>query len=349
MNNFVQTSRLIWKIPLGYRFFKSMNFPRPLPASVAFITTYKCNSQCKTCNIWETYIKNPEEAKEELTLKEYEKIFENIGNPYWVTVGGGEPFLRNDIDKLTISLYRIAHPVIINILSNASSPEIIFGKVKNILEECKKARLILNLSLDHIDKQNDVIRGREDSFNLFLDAVKRLKEIKHKNFTLGIHTVVSKYNYQDFASIYNYVNNFLSPDSFIIENAQIRREFMNNYADISAENKELIKIIDFFISQMSRCKYKKIGKLIKAFRMTYYNSLKYFFQKGRMHYECFAGFCSCQIGPFGDVHACAVKNYFMGNLRDNNYNFKELWCGWEAQNARRAIKAENCRDRKSVV
>ena len=342
MNNFIQTSGLIGKIPMGYSFFKSMNFPRLLPASVAFITTYECNSRCKTCNVWGTYIKNPEKAKEELALKEYEKIFENIGNPYWVTVGGGEPFLRSDIDKLVISLYRIAHPVIINIPSNASLPEIIFTKVKNILTECKGVRLILNLSLDHIDSQHDAIRGRENSFNLFLDTVKTLKEIKNKNFTLGIHTVVSKYNYQDFASIYNYVNNTLSPDSFIIENAQIRREFMNNDADISPENKELIKVIDFFISQMSKRKYKKIGKLIKAFRMTYYNSLKYFLQRGRMPYKCFAGFCSCQIGPFGDVHACAVKNYFMGNLRDKNYNFKELWLGREAQNARKAIKTENC-------
>jgi len=342
MNNFIQTSRLAGKIPLGYRFFKSIDFPKLFPANVVFVTTHRCNSQCKTCNIWKTQIKNPEKAKKELTLEEYEKIFETIGNPYWVTIGGGEPFLRNDIDKLIISLYRIAHPAFINIASNASLPELIFNKVRNILEKCKRIKLILNLSLDHINNQNDAIRGTEGSFKLILDTVKRLKEIKRENFTLGIHTVISKYNYKDFAHIYNYVDKFLSPDSFIIENAQIRHEFMNDDADVFVENEELIKVINFFMSQMNRRKYKKTGKLIKAFRMAYYSSLKYFLQKGQMPYKCFAGFCSCQIDPFGEIQACAIKNYFMGNLREKNYNFKELWRSREARNARRAIKIANC-------
>lgn len=337
----LSTYKLISKIP-GYYLFRSINYPKLLPNNVVFVTTYKCNSKCKTCNIWKIYTKNPNRESEELTLEEYKKIFRTIGNPYWITVGGGESFLRDDIDKIIISLYNIAHPKIINIPSNGSLPEITYSKIKNILNKCKDLKLILNLSLDHIGPQNDYIRGLNGSFELFKDTINNLKRINNKNFTLGIHTVISKYNQKDFPDIYDYVKKVFDPDSYIIENAQIRREFINNGADISPNEKELVSCLDFFISRLKNDRYKKLGKLVRAFRINYYSSVKHFLQTGRMSYRCYSGLASCQINPYGDVWVCAIKNYPMGNLRQKNYNFRKLWLDSEAENAREEMKTTNC-------
>jgi len=309
---------------------------------MVFVTTYKCNSKCKACNIWRAYIKNPDEENKELTLEEYKKIFRTIGSSYWATVGGGEPFLREDIDKIIISLYEIARPKIINIPSNGSLPDITYSKIKNILKNCEDLKLILNLSLDHIGVKNDNIRGLNGSFELFKDTINKLKKIKNNNFTLGIHTVVSKYNYKEFEQIYDYIKKFFNPDSYIIENAQIRREFMNNGAYISPDKKDLLRTLNFFISRLKRDRYKKLGRLVKAFRLNYYSSIKQFIQTGQMPYKCYAGFSSCQINPYGDVWVCAIKNYLMGNLRQKNYNFRKLWISQKAEAVREKMKSANC-------
>ena len=41
----------ILKIPFNYLGYY-INLPLTLPMSIAFAVTYKCNSHCKTCNIW---------------------------------------------------------------------------------------------------------------------------------------------------------------------------------------------------------------------------------------------------------------------------------------------------------
>lgn len=332
---------MISKIP-GYHLFRTINYPRLLPTNMVFVTTYKCNSKCKTCNIWKVYIENSKKENEELTLEEYNKIFKTIGNPFWATITGGEPFLRGDIDKIITSLYNIAHPEIINIPSNGSLPDIIYFKTKNILNKCKNLKLILNLSLDHIGSKNDSIRGLNGSFELFKDTITNLKRIKNKNFTLGIHTVISKYNYKEIKQIYDYIKKAFNPDSYIIENAQIRREFMNNGAYIAPDEEDLLRNLNFFISRLKKDKYEKLGRLTKAFRLNYYFSVKKFIQTRQMPYKCYAGFSSCQINPYGNVWVCAVKNYFMGNLRQKNYNFGKLWISPEAENARKGMKPADC-------
>ncbi len=334
--------KLFARIP-AYFLFRVINLPRLLPINMVFVTTYKCNSRCKTCNIWRRmYIDNRKIENRELMLEEYRKIFRSIGNPYWITVEGGEPFLREDIDKIIILLYEIAHPQIISIPSNGSLPFVITSKVDNILNKCKNLKLILNLSLDHIGQDNDNLRGLNGNFELFRETIRNLKKLQNKNFTLGIHTVISKYNCKMITQIYDYVKNTFNPDSYIVENAQIRTELMNEKLCIMPEREDLLESINFFIAKLKKDRYKKMGKMIRAFRLNYYSSVRQFIQTGRMPYKCYAGFSSCQINPFGDVYVCATKNYFMGNLKEYGYSFRKLWSGSEAKNARRLMKMSNC-------
>jgi hypothetical protein len=46
----------------------------------------------------------------------------------------------------------------------------------------------------------------------------------HKNFTLGVHTVISNFNVDEFETIYAFVRDELKPDSFISEIAEERVE-----------------------------------------------------------------------------------------------------------------------------
>ncbi|MCJ7772594.1 MAG: radical SAM protein, partial [Desulfobacterales bacterium] len=89
------------------------------PINITFSVTNKCQSQCKTCNIWEIYKKHPEKREEELNLNEIEKIFSSIGHIYIFNTSGGEPFLRNDFAEIIELACKYLTPGIIHIPTNA--------------------------------------------------------------------------------------------------------------------------------------------------------------------------------------------------------------------------------------
>ena len=60
------------------------NFIRlPEPYKLTFSVTYRCNSRCKTCRIWERG------AEDELTCEEIDRIFRNL-NTEWVNLTDSE-------------------------------------------------------------------------------------------------------------------------------------------------------------------------------------------------------------------------------------------------------------------
>ena len=60
-----------------------------LPGELYIEVTNRCNSRCRTCNIW------CKEAREELTAEEMARIFQKLGRaPYWITFSGGEPLFQ---------------------------------------------------------------------------------------------------------------------------------------------------------------------------------------------------------------------------------------------------------------
>jgi MoaA/NifB/PqqE/SkfB family radical SAM enzyme len=57
---------------------------------------------------------------------------------------------------------------------------------------------------------------------------------------------------------------------------------------------------------------------------------------------CYAGWVSAQIYANGDVWPCCIRADTMLNLRDVDYDFKEVWFSPEADRIRRSIYAKEC-------
>jgi MoaA/NifB/PqqE/SkfB family radical SAM enzyme len=74
-----------------------------LPVNITVSGSYRCNSRCKTCNVWLL-------PNDDLTLEEWDRVFESLGRaPYWFTFSGGEPTLRKDLPDMVASAYRPRH------------------------------------------------------------------------------------------------------------------------------------------------------------------------------------------------------------------------------------------------
>jgi MoaA/NifB/PqqE/SkfB family radical SAM enzyme len=275
-------------------------------------------------------------------LEEWEKIFRSLGkNLFWATISGGEPFLRNDIVEIVGALYDHCKPSIINIPTNGLLKERIPDVVKKITQHCKSAQIIINLSIDDIGDKHDAIRGIPGSYARVLDTFAALKSLNISNLSVGIHTVISKFNVGRIPEIYRHLRT-LCPDSYITEIAEEREELDTIGAGISPEYSDYARAVDFLANELKSDHFNRVGKITRAFRMKYYEITKKILREHRQVIPCYAGFASAQIAPDGEVWMCCVKAKSIGNLRDVGYDFSKVWFSTKAEELRTSIKKKEC-------
>lgn len=315
---------------VSYSLFREFGITRPLPINITVSITDVCNFMCKTCNIGRLYLAHPELSKNELTVDEYAKIFRNLGKVLWVTVTGGEPFFRKDLAEAVSAINREASPKFMTIATNGYTPKKIADDVTRILQDCKRTRLVVNISLDGLEPLHDEIRGMKNSFSKVVESYWALKNIGSKNLTVGINTVISRFNIHQIDQIVHFINNELKPDSYICEVAENRAKLYNEGSDITpvAYDEAVRKIMD--MKNMSK---KPVPTIVKLSRRIFYKSLL-----SRKTHKCFTGFASASIMPKGDVWLGYVKQSNIGNLRDAGYDFRKLWFSDKANFARSDLK-----------
>ena len=92
------------KLPL-YWAFRRFGWPRMYPFSVVVSISFRCNSKCRTCDVWR-------KPNDDMTVEEWDKVFANLGRtPFYITFTGGEPFLRKDLDEMVISALPALPPI----------------------------------------------------------------------------------------------------------------------------------------------------------------------------------------------------------------------------------------------
>ena len=312
--------------------------PLMLPVNITVSVSYRCNSRCKTCNVWLL-------PNDDFTIEEWDRTFQSLGQaPYWFTFSGGEPTLRKDLPEMVASAYRHCKPGIINIPTNGIQDKIIPGRIEQILQTCPESEVIVNLSLDAYGLKHDHIRGVRGNWERSMRTYAAFKELKsrYKNFTLGIHTVISNFSVEHFPELCEYVERELKPDSYITEIAEERVELDTVGLGITPTAEKYSVAIDKLVEALRDQKVTGISRVTQAFRREYYEIVKRTLREHRQIIPCMAGVASAQIAPNGDVWTCCIRAESMGNLRDYDYNFAQVWQTAKANELRRSIKAREC-------
>ena len=206
--------QVIRKVPFIWC-FRTFGRPRRLPMNLTISPSFRCNSRCKTCNVYE-------KESRELSIEEWQRVFTSLGRaPFWVTVSGGEPFLNRRLPDLAGALYDTCRPAIINIPTNGLLVDRIPDYVERIAEHCRNSEVVINVSIDDIGELNDEIRGVAGAYEKALATFSALKAMDLDNLSVGIHTVISKYNVGRISEIYPVLVS-MHPDSYITEIAEER-------------------------------------------------------------------------------------------------------------------------------
>lgn len=297
-----------------------------LPNYLIFYVTALCNSKCKTCFNWKF---NKTVVKNELTLDEINKMSKKMKVLKYVTLGGGEPFLRNDLDKICEIFYKNNNTRIFSIPTNALSPKRIFTVTELILKKCPESIVRLSLSIDGINEQHDHIRGVKGNFKKVIETYNLIKKFKKKyNFELMCNTTFSSYNQNNIKEIYNFIKKKFEFDYYSVTLVRgDSREFLAKNVDYE-KYKEFVNFLEkeYFKEKKEKNKNPIINllELLPIFtRRGVVKTLK----SEKRFYKCYAGKKFIVIDSFGNLFPCEMLNKKFGNLRDYDYDLKKILKG----------------------
>ena len=310
------------------------NFTRlDFPYKLTFVVTYKCQSKCVYCQIWK---KKP---KEELTLEEIQKFFKKSNNFSWIDLTGGEVTLREDYVEIVKTIIdNCKNLYFLHTPTNGLSPKLIEKKIKQILR-LKPNKFVVSVSLDGPRELNDKLRGIKGHFDKVTETVKRLRQIKQKNFSVYIGFTLSASNKGKFEQMIKEVRAVIpdiSPDDFHMNVIHLSGHYYDNLAT-DAVDADLRQDLRRYRASRKH-KFTPIGFLEDQYLRLADNYLK--INKTPLVCQALAG--SVFIDSFGYIYPCSIYSKKMVNIKEIDYNIEKYWKTVEVKKVRKEIEKGKC-------
>ncbi len=319
-----------WPISKFY-FRHLLKKSKPLLA-LFFQITNKCNARCLMCFNWQRINK----PSDELSLEEIEKFSRTLGSVPNLTIGGGEPFLREDLPDICKIFSRNNETKRISIPTNCLLPEKIFDLTRKILESCPSTKIAIVLSLDGLRDTHEYIRGVKGIFDKVLETYKKITELlgQYSNLKININTTVSDKNYKEIPEIIDFVDKNFKVGFHTVE--VIRGCY--NRKNVQMPPLEEYKKLTEDILRSKTIDGDKYHKLMYSY---YHKIALETLEKERQLIPCRASSYVPVVDATGNVYNCELLPA-IGNLREVNYDFLEIWNSKKAKDQRKNIADKKC-------
>src|SRR3989338_9611 len=263
--------------------------------------TWKCNSRCNYCKIWETYVKNPEALKEEMRKEDYEKLFDQI-DVSWLHVTGGEPFLKENLPELLRYASEKMKLILIDTATNGFLVEKTVNDVRKIMENIN-CKFVVGVSLDGPSNIHVKSRGIRDGWNKTVSTFMKIREMKREfpNLDVHINHFISPMNILHFDRFLEELKEKeVGIDEISIEVARNSPFFMNEGIEIKNNKELLFKILKNVDRMYSESKQTVRTRLRRKYVQEMSN-----FLKGKKTVACASSYSSVYVDPYGYVYPCS--------------------------------------------
>lgn len=315
------------------RVLHGIGHPDRVSTVVAIVST-KCNARCGFC--FDTDLPHldaegptPPGARL-LELEEYERIADHLPHLHQVMLGGGEPFLRMDLDRIAAAFAHRSDARLISIPTNGSLRERVLGQVDAITARCPDATINLQVSLDAVGAKHDRLRvlpGCFDSAIQLVDDLLRLRE-RRPNLNPVVSTAVTADNVDDVAELCAYLHDALG-GRLRYHNFQYDQRLGARLMDDPALREKVLAIEERWVRGGGR---DVVSRLIQRYYVGFINALIFAqLEAGRMLYRCNAGDKLCVVMPDGRVSPCEpfvfeprYAHLPRFSLRDHGYDYARV-------------------------
>ncbi len=309
------------------------------PEYVTFFVTDSCNAKCRHC----FYRQNLNSGKKALSCDEIEMISHNMDFFLALLITGGEPFLRKDIAEIVTIFYKINKIKKLAIATNGYFVENIEKSVEEILKKCPKLQLMVNISLDGIGDAHDEIRGVRGMFIRTVDTVKAIRRLQshHSGLSLSVIYTFLNLNQDRAREDYQYIKSIIKPDYFNLSLVRSDTRDQNvHMGDLALYNNLWKEVKKDIIT--NRLRQSALSKLLCSAKIVAKDLAVKTLAGDNYITPCYAGKTNIVIYPDGDVFPCELLKDKIGNLREENYDFRRIWFSVKLKKIRNKIREERC-------
>jgi len=307
--------------------------------------TGKCNSKCSYCFQWDI-LNIKSRIKKELTLKEYELFAENLGPIEHLTLGGGEPTLRQDLSDIAITFYKKCRVRNISMPSNGIRPDLLEHHVERILKNCPKLVLKVSLSIDGYKDEHDKLRGVLGNYERLIESDKVLRSLRKKydNLYYIINTVFTGQNQN------NVLNTIKKNKENFDHDIQVSTFVRGSLADEKSKDVDINKYFEIvdYLENIQALENKSnsyaLETLHQGLQIESRSAIKHVMTEGKGKYSCTAGKSMLVMDELGNVNPCEIlpRKFGYGNIRNYNMNVNLMWKEQKIKKIQNRIKKEKC-------
>ncbi len=312
--------------------------PFPLhPLGLVLSVTHRCNFACATCHVTDRV----GEGKE-LTLEEIRLIFSHLpDNLLWITLTGGEPFLRTDLLEITREALRLSRPRFLNLPTNGHFTQRVADFADGLNTPGLGALTRIILSVDGLYEEHDRLRASPGSFEKLLETYRHIRLMAHPKIQVGFNLTISRFNVGSILPVYEYLYQ-LSPDFIVFEVAGGRKELNVSAAEVTPDPQALADFENRFKKFLQNKRFFGVNRFFHQFKIEYLSRAVDTLSHQRRNHRCYAGFASVYVGATGEVWDCPVAGRRMGYLREVDYDLMACFRSAEAEITRELIRKKVC-------
>lgn len=301
---------------------------RPKFSHLILHVTNLCNFRCNHCFV------DFQDKPKDLTLEEIRRVADMFDDLIWLDIGGGEPFLRQDLDEI-VGSFKAKE---ISIPTNGWFTEKTLECLGRIEKKIGLERLILTISVDGLAKTHDEIRKKEGSFQQLQKTYARVREC-FPNLRVKINTVLNNRNLSEIIQLMLWVKEELRPafhSILFLRGSPINPDYcLPSTHEIRALEDEIFKIQQDYL-------YGRNGLLAEIQR--HYQSIKremanQIVEQKTQVIPCFGGQVHAVVYSDGRVAPCELLPA-VGSLRETPLREILEGSGWQEAVAR--IRAKEC-------
>lgn len=279
------------------------------PKVVQLPITYRCNSKCVMCNIWQMDYSN-EMTVEELARFLQDPIFSKVEA---VGINGGEPSLIKELPAFAEEILKLPKIKNLNIISHGFNKKLLLVALEEMYLKCKAKGVSfhISISLDGYGEMHDTVRGLK-VFKLTSETILEIQNNKHKYCdTMDVACTVVTQNVEHLKELNAYarLHDINIKYRMGIENKRIESDKLVEQFSLLYHN-SLQTAKEFFHSQ-----YMATTNLKRKFK---YFAIYYFLvsKKRKRLMGCHWQEEGITMDSRGSLYYCAVASDKIGSLRE---------------------------------
>ena len=294
-----------------------------VPYKLEYITTFSCQSRCRTCNIWKRYIDEPERQADELSVDQVVRSAVSARDHLrWLSLTGGEITDRDDLLDLVEALVdRVGDRLaLLQFTTNGIDPERIESVFPKIVELCRGIPTYLTMSLDGLDKRYERVRGVPNGYRKVKASMRVLKrlEAREEHFTTGYQITLSQMNADQADALFNEASD--GHERPIVTMATNALTLTQGRADVDVRQAgpEVRRALTRLWRRYPTRSLKDLPPKLHL------GLTQRFFETGEAPIPCAAGHAALTIDPYGRVLQCDSRDDALTTLQAHDFDIVRM-------------------------